>query len=199
MKPWDQVLPLVLPHCPGCSDLIAESEVRNAAEDFLARSFTWRYTAGAIMSFAGEGFYTPVLPSNSRIVKLHAGTYNGASLAVEKTEATTGLPNSITTPDRVRLEVSPPPAEDNVKITADLSLSLKTSATGLPDELFDQYRQAIAHGAIQRLCLHVGKSYSNPGMAVARGAMFEEAIADEKSAKVKGNTSTRKRVVLQTL
>lgn len=197
MKPWDQFLPDILPHCPGCPDLVAEEEARNAAEVFLSESFAWRQWIGGMVTVAGQTDYTPYLPAGTRIIKLHKATLDGEPLDVMSVnhgerggayKANTDLTSIILGPDA-------PVAGKTLRVL--LSLSLKTSATSLDDTVFDAYRLGIADGAIARICRAEGKPYSNPAKADSHEGRFQQAISTARARAARGHSSDPKRVVSQ--
>lgn len=195
MKPWDQFLPLVLPHCPGCPDLVAEDEIRNAAEEFFEKSYVWRYVTPAMLTSAGQTDYTPILPTGARLVKLHEGTLDNERLDIEGVAmGETGAAYKLSLPDLKVIQIGPDsPAADRV-LKARVSLSLTKSATSLSDELFDAYSAHIAWGAIAKLCEHADKPYTNPDKSATTRTRFLEAISDAKSLRVRNHSSQPQRV-----
>lgn len=195
MKPWDTFLPLVLPHCPGCPDLVAEDEIRNAAEEFLAKSFTWRYTTPSMVTAEGQADYTPILPAGTRMVKLHEAVLDAEPLCIEgNVLGETGAAYKISLPDLSTLRIGPTaPAADRI-LKAVVSLSLTKSATGLNDEIYDGFSAHIAWGAISRLCEHADKPYTNPAKAGEMTVRFNDAIADARSKRSRNHSSQPMRV-----
>lgn len=195
MKPWDQFLPLVLPHCPGCPDLVAEDEIRNAAEEFLEKSYTWRYTTPSMLTSEGQTDYTPILPSGSRMVKLHQGLLDTEPLWIEGTDlGETGAAYKLSLPSMSALVIGPTaPAADRI-LKAVVSLSLTKAATGLNDEVYDAYSAHIAWGAIAKLCEHADKPYTNPEKSGTMLARFQDCIADARSKRTRNNSSQPMRV-----
>lgn len=194
MKPWDQFLPDILPHCPGCPDLAAEDAARDAAEAFFDETYTWRVWSGGMVTQAGINDYTPFLPTGSRIVKLHEATLDGTPLDIADTRGgETGSAYKAST-DLAVVTVGPDAPAPNQTLRALLSLSLTKSATGLVDILFDSYRMAIANGAIARLCREVDKPYSNPAKAASHEAMFQADIERFRWRKSRANSSASRPV-----
>lgn len=195
MKPWDQFLPLVLPHCPGCPDLVAEDEIRNAAEEFFEKSYTWRYVTPAMVTALGQSDYSPILPTGARMVKLHEGTLDAEPLNIEGVAlGEVGAAYKLSLPDMKVIQIGPDaPAPDRI-LKAKVSLSLTKSATSLNDELFDAYSAHIAWGAIAKLCEHADKPYTNPEKAGTMLARFQDCIADAKSKRTRNNSSQPMRV-----
>lgn len=201
MKPWDQLLPLVLPFAPGCPDLIAEEEIRNAAEEFFDRSKAWRVWTADQDTIANQADYLPTLPANTRLVKLIAAKLDGLDLGIDDSEGdvSTGLPLAAYTYDMANVTLWPAPTSAGQKLKVNLALTITSAATGLDDNLFNAYRLQIADGAIARLAAHEDKPYSNPGKAGMHGGKFNESIDKAKTARTYGNSTQRKRVKLHTM
>jgi hypothetical protein len=194
MKPWDQFLPDILPHCQGCPDLAAEDEARNAAEEFFAKSFTWRVWIGGITTVADQTDYTPLLPTGTRMVKLHEATLAGEPLEINTTAAgETGSTYKAST-DLSVITLGPDAPAADLTLGVRVSVTVKNTATGLADDLFDRFRLDIANGAIARLCSTSDRPYSSPDKAASFRGEFLAAIEDAKGSKEFGNSSARKRV-----
>lgn len=195
MKPWDAFLPSVLPYCPGCPDLVAEDEIRNAAEEFLAETNAWRIWTDPVDTVAGQKEYTLVVPEHTRVLKLLAAVLNGEPISVDLTSpADRDAHFKLSMPEFGVVQFGASVPGDDLPLTVNVSLSLKTSAIGLPDELFDHYRMAISEGAISRLCMASDKPYTNPARAGAARGRFEAFIASAKYKAARGNSSRPLRV-----
>lgn len=190
MKPWDTFLPDVLPHCPGCPDLVAEDEIRNAAEEFLEKSYVWRYAASGMTTVQDQTDYTPTLPANARMVKLHEATLAGAVLDIDDiAEGETGSAYKACTPDMVIIRIGPDAPAPDLAVKVRLSLSITKASTGLTDELYNAYSRQIAYGAVARICAHADKPYTNPQKSGTERARFLEEIDEAKYKKARGNSS----------
>jgi len=195
MKPWDTFLPDVLPHCPGCPDLVAEDEIRNAAEEFLEKAFVWRYWTPAMLTALDQTSYTPLLPAGARIVKLHEATLNNLPMYIEGVRGgDTGAAYKASTPDLKTIQVGPDAPAADLALKARVSLSITKASTGLLDELYDAYSRQIAYGAVARICAHADKPYSNPTKSGTERERFLDAITNAKADKARGNSSQPMRV-----
>lgn len=192
-KAWDQFLPDVLPHVPGCSDLAAEVAIQKAAAQFLDKSKAWRETVQATTDTSA--YVTPTLPSNARAVHLHHCLLDGDRLELASPiDAMGGLWFAhMRTPGIITLGPDLPGAGRTV--SALLSLSINQAGASVPDWIFERFHEGIAHGAIHRLCLESGKPYSDGNKSVMHKGLFDEAVADAKAAADRQYASTVKRVV----
>ncbi|MGC3944599.1 MAG: hypothetical protein QM762_08780 [Chryseolinea sp.] len=195
MKYWEDFLPDVLPQCPGCPDIVAEAEIRNAAEEFLAESRAWRYWVLGVVAEDGISEYQLLLPVNTRAVKLHEATLNGEPLKIQPIYAgETACAYKATMADTMGwVKVGPTAPAADLLMNFRVSLAPTSASTGIADDLFDTYRLGIAHGAVARLCDMTDKPYSNPGKAVDKRTQFEAAISTARAEKAKGNSSYKPR------
>lgn len=197
MKTWADLLPLVLPRVPGCPELVAEDEIRNAAIDFYQRSLAWRMWTPGVAMVAGQALYTPTLPAGAQMVRVHAATLAGSPLDVTTADAvdgSAGLPNAVYTDDLRKLGVWPIPGAAGALLAARVSLAPTESSPGIDDALFDQHRLGIASGAISRIAGQAGKPYTNGSVQAEHDGRFEAAIVDARSRAGRGNSSARRRV-----
>jgi hypothetical protein len=191
MKLWSDFLPLVLPSCPGCPDLVAEDEIRNAAEQFLAESKAWRYWVLGVVGDSTAVDYQLMLPLNTRAVKLHQATLDTEALKIQPTYAGEyGAPYKVAMTETIGwVRIGPEAPADGQIMTFEVSLSITSDATGINSDLFDTYRMGIALGAIARICDTKGKPYSDPQMAMEKRAEFGAAISKARGDRAKGNSS----------
>ncbi|HEV6963891.1 MAG TPA: hypothetical protein VK305_00655, partial [Roseateles sp.] len=82
MKPWSTWLPDVRPHVAGCPDLLAEHELRRAAQEFFRRSRAWRVRRpGVIAVSAGTSVLTLSTGDTTQdLVRVEALRYDGRAL-----------------------------------------------------------------------------------------------------------------------
>ena len=58
-------------------------------------------------------------------------------------------------------------------LTLKVALKPSPSATGIDDDIFNEYREAIVHGALARMMLSPKKPYSSPQLAPYHAQQFE--------------------------
>jgi hypothetical protein len=189
-KLWDAWLPDVLPHAAGCPSVLARHEIKRAAQAFFRDSFAWRAVLDAISVDIGEPEMR-VFPdaSGTEIVRIEQAALGQSELkplfidAVAESfgadwSTQTGTPEAITavTPNTIRLVPYPiEPQADRLTLT--VSLAPSDAATGIPDELYARYREAIAGGAKSRLMLISGQPWANVDMGASLSARFEADIS----------------------
>ena len=79
--------------------------------------------------------------------------------------------------------------------TYDTAAVSTATALSYPDFIYLGYGQAVVSGALARAMLMPGRDWSNPQLAAAHGAMFEDGIAKAKSHADAGFTNHTQRVM----
>lgn len=174
MKSFDELLPNILPYAPGCAIPAAYVAIREAAAEFCERTRLWRHADDFdITEDDAEGITTPY---GSVLHEIELVQFDGCDLGPRTTQwldafehgwragTLTGKPQYVTQTDPNTLRVVP---HQTGHVNLFLILKPSIDAEELPDFLIDQYREAIAHGALSRLLAVPGKPYSNPQLATA--------------------------------
>lgn len=206
VQPWSAWLPDVLPHVNGCPIVIAEHELRRAAQELFARSRAWSVLSAAQPVSAGTETLALVLPgADTELVRLEAAWYDSRRLqpttlgALDDERGHTwvdeaGVPTHVAqlTPGVLRLYPVPSQdASEGVRVRA--SVRPAESATGVPDEIATRWREAIATGAKARLMLYPGKPWTNLDLGGALTMRFEQMIAEANvAANVRGHSNARR-------
>lgn len=202
MKLWSAFLPDLLPHVPGCPEVLAEHELRRAAQLFFEKTRAWKVEIEAI-PVAALDVAIQVMPDDSQqeIVRIESAWYDGCSLEVLQHEsrastsdwqADAGTPYSILmlTPTEARL-YPVPDADATTGLRCNVSVKPSDTSNGIPDGLFAKYRDAIVKGAKYQLMLYINKPWSSPELALAFGRMFDNDIASATVSTAKGFGSAR--------
>lgn len=201
MAAWADFIPLVLPHVPGCPELVAEAAARQAAIEFCQRTLALQRTLATVNTVADQAEYT--LTQSGEVierllsVKL-AGTplelLDPADVDAESDPASSAAPAAalLTAPMKVTLYPTPATAAQIIKVRAAMRPS--QTSVALDDGLFERYAQAIADGALYRLLSTAGRAYANPGLAADHMALYDRAIDEAKEDTFRGNArATRRR------
>jgi hypothetical protein len=208
MKAWDAWLPDILPHVPGCPDIIATHEIKRAAQAFFRETWTWRAVLDPVDFDVNEPEMR-VFPdvSGTWIVRVEHAAMGGTKLKPLSLDAIvtafgpdwatqTGTPDAITatTPATLRLVPYPIDALAN-QLSLTVSLMPSDNASGILDELYARYRDVIADGAKSRLMLINGQPWANPDIGAALAQRFEAGIslARTDAARAHGRATPRSR------
>lgn len=204
MKAWSYWLPDLMPHVPGCPQVLAEHELRRAAQAFFSQTMAWRVDETPRAVFAGDAELS-VAPSDSEqeLVRVDAIWYDGQKLEpvapetldqqyVDDWQDRTGTPTNF-------LQVMPgvarlypvPLADAVVGLKLRLIVTPSDTATGLPDDLAIRYRDEIQVGAKSRLMLYPGKPWTNPELAAVYGQAFNGLVNQATAAAARAYVQAR--------
>jgi hypothetical protein len=200
---WETFYPLVMPWAPGAAEINVDAALRQAAIEFYKRSLAWWKTLDRTVTAANEAEVDcDDLTADQSIVKLLSVKLDGRPLDLIRADDLDGLDDTgPSAPTRAYKQGSrtialyPVPASAGLYVTVRAALMPSQASTGLPDDLYEQDAEAIAAGALKRLCSQPGQSFSNPGMAVDKGLAFEAAITAAKVRAYTGDARTSARVV----
>lgn len=174
MSAIDKFLPDVRPFAPGVPDVTAYKHIRLAAIEFCERTRLWRF----------EDSYT-VTPSDCEQILTPAGSvlhdienvsFDGRDLRRVGTRdldrlrpgwsaedvTITAMPEFVTQIDQGTIRIVP---ADTGTLYLRLRLKPSQDAMDLPDFLAAEYRECIGWGALGRLLMIPGQSYTNPDLA----------------------------------
>lgn len=191
-------LPYVLPHVPGCPTLAIRKEVTNAAIRFCELTEIWNEFAAAVNIVASTHTYTIPTPDNAQVDAVDEVWVNGAFvLPANRNELKLIYPNWNTAsgatalyhtqinPDELRI-IPIPTGNITNGLVVRATYKPIPDATTLPAILHTNYAEAIAAGAIAKICEAPGKSWSNPEKAKECMARF---LAEIESAAVRARKS----------
>ena len=189
MQPWSAWSPDVLPHVIGCPNIVAESEIRRAAQDFFQRTRAYQvYVTMPVV--AGQAFVEPIpTETDLNMIRVENASYDGERLApinkasldadqnLKDWSTRTGTPRNRLqlTPGVIRLY--PIPEVDAVTgVIVRLSVAPTNTSSGISDEMYYQYLDEIKCGALSRLMMYPEARWRNPELAVFYETKFNTAI-----------------------
>lgn len=168
MKPWSDFYDLLAPDVPGCPFEAQKQSLRQSAIAFCEQSLAWKYTHPDIAIVVAQDEYPYVPPAGAVVHTVTYATFNDTELNVNVDEYSMGIwdwRNQDGVPEFVlggpaSLRLVPAP---NVEGTLKLDVILKPSleSEGLDDNIFNEYREAIVHGALGRLMASPKKPYTD--------------------------------------
>ncbi len=189
MKAWSYWMPDLMPHVPGCPQVLAEHELRRAAQAFFHQTMAWRVdeTPRAVTAGTDEVSVAPT-DAGLELVRVDAIWYDGKKLDpitpetldaqyVDDWQAQVGTPTNFlqVVPGVIRLY--PVPLVDAVTgLKLRLIVTPSDASTGLPDDMALKYRDEIHVGAKSRLMLYPGKPWTSPELAGVYGQAFNALV-----------------------
>lgn len=173
MKLWSDFFDYMAPDLPGCPLTAMIFALRQSAIAFCEQSLVWEYTHPDISVSVGTAEYPYVPPDNNSVVHtVTYGEFNGTEIDVNTKQSDMliwdwrnvgGIPEYVLGGAEF-LTLVPTP---NIAGTLKLTVVLKPSPTaeGIDDDIFNEYREAIVHGALARLMLSPKKPYTDGMLA----------------------------------
>lgn len=175
MKSWSSWFPDLLPWLPGCPIPTVEHVLRRTCQDFFGRTRAWKVYQDPFKVFANQqGFDIEIDDSNQEPVRIESAWLNGQRLNVfgasdmdasftDDWQSHTGSTSTLVqiTPGSVLL-YPVPVADSTTGLKLRLSVRPSDTASGIPDEMFVKFRQAITDGVLGHLMLQPAVEFSNP-------------------------------------
>lgn len=209
MADWKDFDPLVVPMVPGCSAAVAREAVKDAVAEFCDRSNIWTVDLDSMPMLVGIAEVDLSPPTGSRVIRLEEVKLNGMPLAPTSpreldilaptwTEYPNGQPTHFWVADdgaNRLLHLWPTPNETSLSALYVRAVLKPTStADGVPDWLFEEWRHPVASGALKKLCATPGKEWTNPDLAAYHAMLFSEGIGRATYALNTGGTTKPLRI-----
>ena len=209
---WNNFLNEVLPYVENCPTPIVKQHLRNAAIEFCQRTALWHQELAVISVVQDQYTYdlTGTLTTDEAIsginyayltetdgeTPLNVTTEDEMNAHILVWQVNTATkPDTIMMLDTVNCRLYPIP-EVAIANSLVVGLILKPSraSTGVPDWIYEQYAEAIAHGAKARLMGMKGRSWYSPEEGIDEQGDFDLAITDATIRTNKGNSRRNSRV-----
>jgi hypothetical protein len=192
MKLWSDLYDLVVPDLPGCPFAAVNSALRQSAIAFCEQSLAWKEEHPPIAVSAETAEYAFIPPTGAAVHSITHAEFNAKEISSHTGELDTSSRNwrnQTGTPEYVLggaglLRLVPEPDSAGT-LTMTVALKPSTSAAGIDERLFDEYREAIVHGTLARLMLSPKKPYTNTQLAQYYHQLFaiEAARAGTRAAR----------------
>lgn len=184
MKSLKAFYPAIMPFAPGVPIITAENWIRQAAIEFCERTKLWRWSDSfTLTSDLSEDILSP---AGSTVFGIELAELDGRKLTSVTPEWLDANLSGWRTNENIegggryftQLEPNTICVVPNSIGTLYLSLFLKPShdATEVPDFIADQYRQAIADGALGQILAIPNQSFTDTQMAIARTQLFQSRL-----------------------
>lgn len=180
MKTWDEFYPFILVEVMECPNPVVDFALVQAAREFCRRTSVWVEW----MEFVADGTtqrFDFDLPSKTELVAARRATVDGVdvpvlgnrSLPADWTQAdTTSDVDALIHISLTEFMLYPLPAAD-AQVMVQLALQPTLAGTGVSDDVFSRYAEAISKGALYRLMSSSNKPYTNLAAASQAFTDFE--------------------------
>jgi hypothetical protein len=190
MKTWDEFLPLVIPHLPGCPNASIKTYLALAAREFFEKTYLWQDDIDAIYLAPNVVEYD--LDAYAEVEDVLAVVLDNEQL--DRTEFRLipferrdekGQPRMYWIHSDRTIRVFPTPDKRAVMQVSAILKPART-ADGVEDWIYDTWADALVNGAISRLAIMPGKEWTDAGLAAMHKAMFEQAITKTRIREYRG-------------
>lgn len=179
MRPWSDFYDLALPDLPGCPFAALDSALRQAAIAFCEQSLAWKYTHPDIAVISGTDIYPFVPPAEAVVHAITYASFDDKEIHAHTTESDmriwnwrnqTGVPQYVLGGPTTLMLVPKPDANGTLKLI--VALKPANDATGIDDDIFNEFREAIVHGAKSSLMLSPKKPYTDSQLGTYHSQQF---------------------------
>jgi hypothetical protein len=196
VKTWSNFYDLVAPHLPGCSLAAMDIALRQAAIAFCEQSLAWRFDHPPIAVEPGVSAYPLVPPAGSTVhAILHAaldgreigcGTGDCDMAERNRDGRLSGIPLYIFGETGL-LTLVPAPGANGI-LSLGVALKPSPASAGLGEREFDEYQEAIVHGALSRLMSSPKKPYTHLQLASYHQEQFGARTGTAAMREGRGRT-----------
>lgn len=204
MTSYDAFLPRVLIDAYGCPEIVAIQAIRDSVIEFCVRSNFIQRDHDPITATAGVSDYDLEPPNGQLVIKILKCWFRTSELSpiapdyvntpafynseIPENAPLLATPLSFTQKDERTFSIYPIPKDTVVSgLTLRVSLKPTRSSTFCEDSLYEDYAEAIAHGALSKLLASPGKAYLNVGAAGMHGTAFTSGINDARQRASRGH------------
>ena len=188
--PLTKFLPFVSAEAPGAGEPMLIDAIRDSCIEFCELSHAVRMTLDPVDLEVGVSEYEIAAPPGLAILRAMDVWLRGRKIAptapgdvrdpeiLSGAVVRTGTPSAVVFVGGGSVIVDPAP---NERVASGLivraSLKPKRDSASVPDELYEDFVDTIASGALARLMAAGGNlPFANPGLAVAKRAMFRAGV-----------------------
>lgn len=176
-------------------DIVVMGCIKRAVIEFCAESWIWKHLPDPMDVVAGESACDLEPLPGSDVAAVLAVDLDGTPLApqdiswlnreIPRWRTVAGTPRYFTQVDTEQILLAPLPSANQVNgLTFTLALQPSQTATGFPKWLFSQYSPVLAEGALARLMLMPGKSWTDINTGAYHRARFEAGIGNARASAV---------------
>lgn len=198
--------PYIMPAVQGCPTPIVKNAVRHAINEFCEKTLMWRYAFVAMDIVADQSAYTLTPSVGTVIVSPVYVAVNDNILYptniedLDKTcsgwrQSSANSPLMYYVDNDAVLNLVPTPYEaitGGLKVETALKMDLASDTC--PDWLFQNWVEAIAHGALMRLHAMPGHVWSDTNTVAYHRSKFRDGISRAKAKTMKSFSKQSKTV-----
>lgn len=182
---------------PSCPRPLADQALRDTAVRFCRDTEIVQTTVTPLDVSAGVSEYVVPLPTGRRISRVLRAQYRGTPLngvSELPNDGAQAVPDRYTSPTSTSVRLYPAPDETQTSVLfLDLAIEPTRNAETLPDELFDDWVEAIVAGAGAYICSIPDQPFTNPLVAAQLASVYKakESEAKTEAGRVRVRSNSR--------
>lgn len=203
-KTWNDFISLVAVDVPGCPPLVMREALKESVASFCDQSACWAEDLDPISLAEGVRDYDLQPSTGARVLVLQAVKYKGLPLLpFTDQDMDVDLKTWLTSPsgspstyqlvqddDAQMLRLFPTPsADEDDALDVRVTLKPASDAETLPEWFYEEWRSALASGALAILCAVPAKAWSNSELAVYHRRLFHQGITKAVARQAAGGTN----------
>jgi hypothetical protein len=206
MKTFEDFYPFILPEVLGCPEPVVDQALISTLIDFCDKTLVHQVDHDPITVVRGVIDYELDPPVNQTLVsKIMKVFYKDTPLEAvapddvrvaqiynkyfEDVQPQEGPPRAYIQKDPRTISIFPYPQEtERLALTLRVALKPTRSATQFDDILFEEYAETIGAGAISRLAMQPGKTYSDMKLAGVKNVLYTAGVNVARQRASRGST-----------
>jgi hypothetical protein len=192
---YDTFFPEVMPLVQNCPEIVAFNAVRNAVIEFCTETWYWQHKCFPQPGETDIAEYYPDMPDNTKLLGVVDAWYDGRNLRPKDEPTLRNIywnqnPFDVQGDplfymqrdlDTVRLIPMPTIPSQFQGLEMLIAVAPMRASTGVGNDIYERYAEAIAHGALARLMAQPHQAYSNPQQAIFMARQFKFEMMQAKA------------------
>lgn len=173
---------------PAAPEMFALRALADSVKEFCHRTHAWQAPVADVFTAVGTAKYNLLAPEGTMVVAPLEVRVDGVRINPNPAEfhrrgsvPLPGVPRSFsqTTPSLIELD-RPALAGAVITVLAALTLPLDATDTDIPDDILNEYGEAIAAGAKMRMVRQAGQPWFDPKLGALYSVTYYTAVNEAK-------------------
>lgn len=200
------IYPYIMPSVQGCPTAIVKNALRHAINEFCEKTQIWRVAFAPMDLVKDQSEYTVTVPVGTVMVSpVYVAAFNNilSPTNIEDLDQTcsgwrvsvANTPLMYFVDNNSTLQLVPTPAEDAVgALSVEAALKMDLNSDTIPDWMFQNWVETLAHGALMRLHAMPGHVWTDTNTVAYHKSKFRDGISRAKSKTMKSFSKQSKTV-----
>ena len=198
--------PYVMPAVQGCPTNLVKNALRHAINEFCEKTLIWRSSFAPMDLIKDQSTYTMTAPVGTVVeapvyVSVHNNILRPTNIEDLDQTCSGWRLSSANTPlmyyvdNNSELILVPTPSEDAAgELSVEAALKMDLTSDTLPDWMFQNWVETLAHGALMRLHAMPGHVWTDANTVAYHKSKFRDGISRAKAKTMKSFSRQSKTV-----